>query len=60
VVEGLVRRGWMGVVRASRRVHGWVGRDLGQGLRVDLCLFIPQFSTDSHLLGENKVNRNPL
>ncbi len=55
-----MRRGWMGVVRASRRVHGWVGRDLGQGLRVDLCLFIPQFSTDSHLLGENKVNRNPL
>jgi len=36
------------------------GRDLGQGSRVDLRLFYPQFSTDSHLLGENKVNRNPL
>ncbi len=36
------------------------GRDLGPGLRGDECLFIPQFSADSHLLGENKVNRNPL
>ena len=53
MVEGWVRRGWMGVVRAY-------GRDLGQGSRVDLRLFIPRFSTDSQLLGENKVNRNPL
>jgi hypothetical protein len=29
-------------------------------LRVDLRLFIPQFSADSHLLEENKVIRNPL
>ena len=59
-MEGWVRRGWMGVVRGSGRAYGWGGRDLGQGSRVDLRLFIPQFSTDSHLLGENKVNRNPL
>jgi len=26
---------------------------------VGLRLFFPQFSIDSHLLGENKVNRNP-
>ena len=59
VVEGWVRRGWMGVAGASGRLHGWAGRDLGQGLRVDLCLFYPSFRTDSHQ-GENKVNRNPL
>ena len=58
--EGRVRRGWIGVVRASGRGHGWAGRDLSQGSRVDLRLFYPQFSTDSHLLEENKVNRNPL
>ena len=28
VVEGLVRRGWMGVVRASARAHVRGGRDL--------------------------------
>ena len=49
----------MGVVRTSGRGHGWAERDLGQGSRVDLRLFIPQFSTDSHLLGEDTVNRNP-
>ena len=37
---------------------GWEGSS--QGSRVDLWLFYPQFSDDSHLLGENKVNRNPL
>ena len=36
---------------------GW--RDLGQGSRVNLRLFYPRFSTDSQLLGENKVIRNP-
>jgi len=56
MVEGLVRRGWNWVVRAP----GWGERDLGRGSRVDLCVFFPQFSTNSHLLGENKVNRNPL
>jgi len=60
VAEGRVRWGWIGVVRASGRAHGWAGRDLGQGSRVDLRLFYPQFSTDSHQLGDNKVNRNPL
>ena len=60
MVEGLVRRGWMGVVSVSERAYGWGGRDLGPGSRVDLRLFYPQFSADSHLLGENKVNRNPL
>ena len=38
----------------------WVGWEGSRpGLRVDLRLFYPQFSTDSYLLGENKVNRNP-
>jgi len=60
MVEGRARRGWKGVVRASGRGHGWGGRDLSQGSRGDLRLFYPQFSADSHLLGENKVNRNPL
>ena len=55
-----MRRGWKGVVRASGRAHGWGGRGLSQGSRVDLRLLYPQFSTDSHMLGENKVNRNPL
>ena len=41
------------------RAHGWAGRGLGRGSRVDLRLFIPRFSTDSQLLGENNVNRNP-
>ena len=41
------------------RAPGWGGRDLGRGSRVDLCVFFPTFSTNSHLLGENKVNRNP-
>ena len=31
MVEGLVRRGWKGVVRASGRAHWWAGRDLGHG-----------------------------
>ena len=53
VVGSRVRWGWMGVVGAS-------GRDLGKGSRVDLRLFNPRFSTDSHLLGENKVIRYPL
>jgi len=44
---------------------GWGGRGggggaPGQGLRVDLRLIYPQLSTDSHPLGENKINRNPL
>jgi len=52
--------GWMGVVRASGGAYGRGRRDLGQGSWVDLRLFYPQFSADSHLLGENKVNRNPL
>ena len=50
----------MGVVRASgegSRV-GWEGPS--RCSRVDLWLFYPQFSSDSYLLGENKVNRNPL
>ena len=50
----------MGVVRASGGAYGRGRRDLGQGSWVDLRLFYPQFSADSHLLGENKVNRNPL
>ena len=57
-VEGLVRWGWMGVVRVSGRAYGGGGKDLGS--RGDVCFFIPQFSTESHLLGENKVIRNPL
>ena len=50
----------MRVMRASWRAQGWVERDLGQGLRVGLSLFYPQFSTDSHQLTENKGIRNPL
>jgi len=49
----------MGVVSVSGRAYGWGGRDLGQGSRVNLRLFYPQFNADSHLLEENKVNRNP-
>ena len=37
---------------------GWEGSS--PCLMVDLRLFFPQFSTDSHLLGDKKVNRNPL
>ena len=38
---------------------GWGRRDLVRRSRVDLCVFFPQFSTNSQLLGENKINRNP-
>jgi len=61
---GMERSGEAGLIGSRRplemvnRVEG--GRDLSLGSKVDLRQFYPQFSTDSHLLGESKINWNPL